>query len=208
MKISQQNSNKKKSLILLMVKKIVSSDGWSSDVIKKLIEAGVKSTDLTFFFKNDYKKILEFSLKELNKINENRIKKINIINLPLNKRIKKILMMRINIINEDKDFYKKTFYHLMLPQNLKILKANLYRSVDNMWYIAGDNSTDFNFYTKRIILATIYTNALHVLFNHNFDQVEINIDNNLKKVSKIPKIKERFSFLKKNIPFFLKGFFN
>ena len=191
-----------------MVKKIVSSDGWSSDVIKKLIEAGVKSTDLTFFFKNDYKKILEFSLKELNKINENRIKKINIINLPLNKRIKKILMMRINIINEDKDFYKKTFYHLMLPQNLKILKANLYRSVDNMWYIAGDNSTDFNFYTKRIILATIYTNALHVLFNHNFDQVEINIDNNLKKVSKIPKIKERFSFLKKNIPFFLKGFFN
>jgi len=208
MKISQQNSNKKKSLILLMVKKIVSSDGWSSDVIKKLIEAGVKSTDLTFFFKNDYKKILECSLKELNKINENRIKKINIINLPLNKRIKKILMMRINIINEDKDFYKKTFYHLMLPQNLKILKANLYRSVDNMWYIAGDNSTDFNFYTKRIILATIYTNALHVLFNHNFDQVEINIDNNLKKVSKIPKIKERFSFLKENIPFFLKGFFN
>ena len=191
-----------------MVKKIVSSDGWSSDVIKKLIEAGIKSTDLTFFFKNDYKKILEFSLKELNKINENRIKKINIINLPLNKRIKKILMMRINIINEDKEFYKKTFYHLMLPQNLKILKANLYRSVDNMWYIAGDNSTDFNFYTKRIILATIYTNALHVLFNHNFDQVEINIDKNLKKVSKIPKIKERFSFLKKNIPFFLKGFFN
>ena len=41
-----------------MVKKIVSSDGWSSDIIKKLIEAGVKSTDLTFFFKNDYKKIL------------------------------------------------------------------------------------------------------------------------------------------------------
>ena len=53
MKISQQNSNKKKSLILLMVKKIVSSDGWSSDVIKKLIEAGVKSTDLTFFFRSE-----------------------------------------------------------------------------------------------------------------------------------------------------------
>ena len=206
MKISQQNSNKKKSLILLMVKKIVSSDGWSSDIIKKLIEAGVKSTDLTFFFKNDYKKILEFSLKELNQINENRIKKINIINLPLNKRIKKILMMRINIINEDKDFYKKTFYHLMLPQNLKILKANLYRSVDNMWYIAGDNSTDFNFYTKRLILSGVYTNALFVFFSKEMKYVEENIDKNLKRISKIPKIKERISFIKDNAPKFLKSF--
>ena len=33
---------------------------------------------------------------------------------------------------------------------------NLYKTVDNMWYLAGDNSTDFNFYTKRLTLALIY----------------------------------------------------
>ena len=79
----------------------------------------------------------------------------------------------------------------MPSQNLKILKANLYRSVDNMWYIAGDNQQILTLYKKNNFSYNLY-NAVYVLFNHNFDQVEINIDNNLSL--KIPAIKERFSF--------------
>ena len=44
------------------------------------------------------------------------------------------------------------------------------------------------------------------LFNKNFDEVESNIERNLKKISKIPKIKDRISFIKDNIPVFLKVF--
>jgi ubiquinone biosynthesis protein COQ9 len=32
----------------------------------------------------------------------------------------------------------------------------LYRTVDAMWRAAGDTATDFNFYTKRGILAGVY----------------------------------------------------
>ena len=59
-------------------------------------------------------------------------------------------MSRIEIINEDKIFYKKTFNHLLIPQNSNVMKKSLYNTVDTMWYLAGDNSTDFSFYTKRI----------------------------------------------------------
>ena len=90
-------------------------------------------------------------------------------------------------------------------QNLFQGSVDSYNAVDEMWYLAGDNSTDFNFYTKRAILSGIYVNALFVLFNKDFKQVEINIDKNLKKISKIPKFKERFSFIKDNIPVILKG---
>ena len=31
-------------------------------------------------------------------------------------------MKRLDILNRDKIFYKKTFNHLILPQNLKIMK--------------------------------------------------------------------------------------
>ena len=96
----------------------------------------------------------------------------------------------------------------MIPQNVKIMKKNLYKSVDSMWYLAGDNSVDFNFYTKRITLAIIYTNALFVLFNKDFQEVEINIDKNLKRISNIPKLKNRFSFIKDNLPTILRGLFN
>ncbi len=88
------------------------------------------------------------------------------------------------------------------------MKRNLYKSVDKMWYLAGDNSTDFSFYTKRLILAAIYTNALFVFFNKDIKEASINIDKNLEKISKIPKIKERFSFIKDNLPVFLKGIIN
>ena len=207
--MKKNNSNNKiKSIILQKLKKIVSVEGWSEKVLKQLLQNGVEKSDLVTFFQYDYKELLKYSLEELNKSLEKEINKINIINYSLNKRIKKILMLRFNILNNDKEFYKKTFYHLLIPSNNKIMKSSLYKSVDTMWYLAGDNSTDFNFYTKRLILAVIYVNALFVLFNKNFDEVESNIDRNLKKISKIPKIKDRISFIKDNIPVFFKSFLN
>ena len=202
-----QNNYNKKLFILKKTKLIVTKDGWSENIINELLKNGVTRSDIVFYFKSDYKKILDFSLENLNTTLENNIKKNNIINFPTNKRIKKILITRLKIIDEDKNFYKKTFYYLALPQNFKTMKKNLYKSVDTMWYLAGDDSTDFNFYTKRLILAVIYTNALKVFFNKKLDDVELNIDSNLKKISKIPKFKERFSFIKNNIPVLLRSFF-
>ena len=36
----------------------------------------------------------------------------------------------------------------------------VYRTVDAMWRAVGDTSTDFNFYTKRGILAGVYSSTL------------------------------------------------
>ncbi len=33
----------------------------------------------------------------------------------------------------------------------------VYRTVDALWYCAGDSATDFNFYTKRALLAAVYS---------------------------------------------------
>ena len=209
MKKTDNNFNYKKKLkILENSKKFIKKNGWSNDIFKKIISNEVNTSDLNYYFPNGYKDLFELTLTEINIKLETKIKKINIINFSLSKRIKKILMTRLLLLNEEKIFYKKTFNHLMLPQNSKIMKKNLYNSVDTMWYLAGDNSTDFSFYTKRIILAAIYVNALFVFFNKDIKSAELNIEKNLNKISKIPKIKERFSFIKDNIPIFLKGFLN
>lgn len=207
-KINNNLNHKKKLFILENAKKIVRKDGWSKNILKKLLNNNTTASDLTFFFPNGYKDLLNFALKEINQSLDVKIKKINIINFPLSKRIKKILFYRLEILNGDKIFYKKTFNHLLLPQNSKIMKKNLYYNVDNMWYQAGDNSTDFSFYTKRLTLAVIYVNALFVLFNKDIQDAYSNIDKNLKRISKIPKIKDRFSFIKDNLPIFLKGIIN
>ena len=199
---------KKKLSILEDTKKYVAKDGWSENILKKVINNTVKSSDLAYLFPNGYLDILELSLSELNKSVENKIGKINIINFPISKRMKKILSVRLEILNEEKKFFKKTFNHLILPKNNKIMKKNLYNSVDSMWYLAGDNSTDFSFYTKRLTLAIIYTNALFIFFNKDIEQANANIERNLKRISNIPKFKERFAFIKDSLPIFLKGIFN
>ncbi len=207
-KIDNIKDYKKKLGILEDAKNFVIKEGWSKNLLKKLLSNKVKSSDLIYYFPNGYIDLLELSLTELNKSLEEKINKINIINFSKSKRMKKILLARLEILNEEKNFYKKTFNHLILPQNSKIMKKNLYKSVDNMWYLAGDDSTDFNFYTKRLTLAIIYTNALFVFFNKDIEQASINIDKNLKRISNIPKLKERFSFLKESLPIFLKGILN
>ena len=199
---------KKKINILEVAKKLVRQQGWSSDIIKKLVNKNLTSSDLAYFFPNGYTDLINLALEEINESLEKKVKKMNIINFTISKKIKKILYMRLEILNEDKIFYKKTFNHLLLPQNSKIMKKNLYNSINSMWYLAGDNSTDFNFYTKRITLAVIYVNAVFVFFNKDIQKANLNIDNNLKKISKIPKIKDRFSFIKDNLPIFLKGILN
>ena len=154
-----KTENKKKEDILKKAKKIVSIEGWSSEVFSKLQKQYIEKNDLFFFFPSGYRDLLEYALQNINEKLEYKLKKINLINFPINKRIKKILLLRFDILNEDKQFYKKTFNHLLLPTNNKISKKSLYNSVNTMWYLAGDNSTDFNFYTKRLILSGVYTNA-------------------------------------------------
>lgn len=45
---------------------------------------------------------------------------------------------------------------LALPLNAPLAAKLLYRTVDAIWYAAGDTATDFNFYTKRGLLAGVY----------------------------------------------------
>jgi ubiquinone biosynthesis protein COQ9 len=38
--------------------------------------------------------------------------------------------------------------------------TSLYRTVDAIWQVAGDTATDWNFYTKRLLLAGVYGSTL------------------------------------------------
>ncbi|XP_014787086.1 ubiquinone biosynthesis protein COQ9-B, mitochondrial isoform X2 [Octopus bimaculoides] len=46
-----------------------------------------------------------------------------------------------------------------LPQNACQSWCNLLQLVDDIWFYAGDKSTDFNWYTKRLTLAALYKSS-------------------------------------------------
>lgn len=45
---------------------------------------------------------------------------------------------------------------LAQPMQARLSLACLYRTVDTIWFAIGDKSTDFNFYSKRALLAGVY----------------------------------------------------
>lgn len=75
--------------------------------------------------------------------------------LRTNQKIKYLVINRLKIIN--KYFDKKTLLKLVLNQNSPLrLNKMLFGISDEIWFLAGDKTTDFNYYSKRIILANIY----------------------------------------------------
>ena len=185
-------------------KNIVKKYGWNDSLFKKISSHNRISYDeLIILFPNGYKEMLKLSLDYLNYELENICSQYDFIRIPIHKRIKKIIITKINLMNKHKDFYKKTFYFLLIPMNYKLLTVYLYKTVNLMWYIAGDSSTDFNFYTKRMILSGVYSSViLHFINNDSLYETEKKLDDNLLMISKIPVIKDKIQLYKKNLPSF------
>lgn len=75
-------------------------------------------------------------------------------------RIKTAVLARLDVLRPHKDAARRAAAFLTLPPHAPLAMSLLYRTVDWMWRAAGDTSTDFNFYTKRTILAGVYSATL------------------------------------------------
>ena len=197
---------KKRLEFVNLTKKTVNKYGWNDSLFDKISSNHrITHEELIILFPDGYKEMLKLSLDYLNYELENICSQYDFIRIPIHKRIKKIIITKINLMNKYKDFYKRTFYFLLIPMNYKLLTTYLYKTVNLMWYIAGDNSADFNFYTKRMILLGVYSSViLHFISNDNLLETEKKLDDNLLKVSKIPVIKEKIQLYKKSLPSFLR----
>ena len=192
----------KRLKILKFAKIVVAKDGLTSNTFKtisKKYDLNIDEMNLLFpDGKNDF---LQFVLEQLNIDLENYCKKLDLIRLPVHKRIRKILLSKIYIMDKEKKFYKKIFLSLLIPKKNFSLPIKLYKSVDQIWFIAGDTSVDFNFYTKRLILAGIYSRVIFFFFNNNNQTLlEDHLDSSLKRVSKIPELKTKFNIFKDYLP--------
>ena len=192
----------KRLKILKFAKSIVAENGLTSKTLNNISKKyDLDIHEINLLFPNGKNDLLQFSLDQLNIELENYCKKLDLIRLPVHKRIRKILLSKIYIMDKEKKFYKKIFLSLLIPKKNISLPIKLYKSVDQIWFIAGDTSVDFNFYTKRLILAGIYSRVIFFFFNNNNQTLlEDLLDSSLKRVSKIPELKTKFSIFKDYLP--------
>ena len=82
--------------------------------------------------------------------------------LKIREKIRGLIWKRLEIMAPAREAVRRALSILAMPQNIPMgLKAG-WRTADVMWRIAGDTSTDFNHYTKRVTLAGVYASTLLV----------------------------------------------
>jgi ubiquinone biosynthesis protein COQ9 len=91
---------------------------------------------------------------------ENAIKALDLKSMKIRERIAATVKARIAALRPHKEAARRAAAFLSLPPHAAIGAKLVYRTVDAMWRGIGDTSTDFNFYTKRGILAAVYSSTL------------------------------------------------
>ena len=203
MKKSQNNYLlKKRQVVLRFAKEFVSEKGLTKNCLVNISKKyGLNTDETDLLFPQGNIDLIKFALEQLNNDLEVYCRQIDLIRLPIHKRIRKVLLSKISLMNKDKPFYRTIFLNLLIPKKNFSLSSQLYNSVDQLWFIAGDSSTDFNFYTKRLILSGIYSRVMLFFFNNNNqEELENILDESLKRVSKIPEIKSKLKIFKEYLP--------
>lgn len=80
--------------------------------------------------------------------------------LRLRERVARLVRDRIEPWGGDREAIRRALSLLALPNNAAAALRTTYRTVDTIWYLAGDTATDFSYYTKRATLAGVYMSTV------------------------------------------------
>ena len=174
--------------------KKIDFDNIDQDIIFK------KIGDLDFFDKKELLlKISSLFFEDLDQRFLNEVKsKVDKIT-KTNEKISFLLNKRLQIEKKNKDLIKKIFIHLIKDNNSNKVLTYIYSVSDIMWKYANDRSVDFNFYTKRLILSSVYLKILILSFyKDNLTQKDLNeeISKSMEHVKLISQFKMKLDFFK------------
>jgi len=116
--------------------------------------------------------------------------------LKIRARITALVEARLDLVAEDIEALRRALAILALPQNLlRAAKLN-WRAADAMWRAAGDTATDFNHYSKRAILGSVYVaTIMAMLVDESEDHTDTRafLGRRIEEIMRFEKTKARFS---------------
>lgn len=122
--------------------------------------------------------------------------------MKIRERIRALVWKRLEIMEPAREAVRSALSILAMPQNVPLGLRIGWRTADRMWRLAGDTSTDFNHYTKRMTLGAVYGSTLLVWLddkNEGWSETAAFLDRRIDDVMKFEKLKaewrgaERFS---------------
>ena len=136
-------------------------DGFSDTVLARAAkEAGVAKDRLAQLFPDGPLSLVEAFSNSADAAMEQSLAAMDLKAMKIRARIAAAVMARIEAVRPHKEAARRAAAFLTLPPHAALGAKLVWNTVDSMWRAAGDTSTDFNFYTKRGILAGVYTSTM------------------------------------------------
>ena len=118
-------------------------------------------------------------------------------------RITRAIQIRLEDAAPHKEAVRRALGVQMLPANLGSAAATVWRTADAIWRAAGDSSTDLNWYSKRVIAASVYSaTLLHWLDDdsEDFTATRAFLDRRIAGVMRFEKVKTEARKLTAGLP--------
>lgn len=177
----------------------IAQKGWHIDAINQwAFESTHDKALLQLHFPEGISDLINFLNEKLNHDLINALEKIDLSQMKIPVKIKTALMKRFELMHPYKDILYQEQQCFKNPLHLSQALKNIYKTVDVIWFAIGDQTTDFNFYTKRLTLSAIYTSSFcYWLKDESQDIINTSmfIDRRLESLKIIPNIKKRIKTL-------------
>ncbi len=114
--------------------------------------------------------------------------------MKIRERIAAGVMARLDLALPHREAVRRSLAVLAMPLNAPVALGCLYGTVDAIWRWAGDASTDYNFYTKRGLLAGVLSaTTLYWMNDVSENQAETRqfLDRRIGEVMQVPRVMAR-----------------
>ena len=136
-------------------------DGWTGvAMMAGARDLGLSPAEAANAFPGGPVEMIEFMSLEADRRMLEALEREDLAALKVRERVALGVRRRLELYGRDREAIRRALAVLALPQNGPLALRLLYRTVDAVWYAAGDTATDFNFYTKRALLAGVYGSTL------------------------------------------------
>src|SRR6476646_8819776 len=136
-------------------------DGWTRKAVDSAAQQlGIDPVQARLAMPKGQAAMIDLYIQEVDRALQAYFTPKRLAGMKIREKIRSLVWRRLEIMGPAREAVRRALAILAMPQNLPLALRISWRSADLMWRLAGDTSTDFNHYTKRMTLGAVYASTL------------------------------------------------
>lgn len=158
--MSEDQTARRKAILEATLPHVV-FDGWTQQALKAAGEdLDLEPMDLQRHFPRGAADAIALFSREADKAMLENLAALDLSSMRIRDKVATAVKLRLDAVASHKEAVRRGLAFFALPANAPLALTCLYRTVDAIWQGIGDRSTDYNFYSKRLLLSAVYSSTL------------------------------------------------